>query len=64
MDWDLGVSRCKLLYWEWISNEVLLYTGGNYTQSLVMECDGRKYEKKNIYIPGSLCCTGEIHRTL
>ena len=26
MDWEFGVSRCKLLHLEWINNEVLLYT--------------------------------------
>ena len=41
MDWEFGVSICKLLYLECISNEVLLYSTGNYTQSLVMEHDGR-----------------------
>ena len=47
MDWEFGVSRCKLLHLEWISNEVLL----NYVQSLAMEHDGRYYEKKkNIYV--------------
>ena len=25
MDWEFGVSRCKLLHLEWISNEILLY---------------------------------------
>ena len=24
MDWEFGVSRCKLLHLEWMSNEVLL----------------------------------------
>ena len=24
MDWEFGVNRCKLLYLEWISNEILL----------------------------------------
>ena len=24
MDWEFGVSRCKLLHLEWISNEILL----------------------------------------
>ena len=27
---SLGVNRCKLLPLEWISNEVLLYSMGNY----------------------------------
>ena len=24
MDWEFGVSRCKLVYIEWINNKVLL----------------------------------------
>ena len=24
MDWEFGISRCKLLHLEWISNEILL----------------------------------------
>ena len=40
MDWESGVGRCKLLHLEWISNEILLYSTGNYIQSLVMEHDG------------------------
>ncbi len=30
MDWELGVNRCKLLPLEWISNEILLCSTGNY----------------------------------
>ena len=40
MDWESGVNRCKLLHLGWISNEVLLYSTGNYIQSLVMEHGG------------------------
>ena len=40
-DWESGVSRCKRLHLEWISNEILLYTPENYIWSLVMEDDGR-----------------------
>ena len=36
MDWEFGDSRCKLLHLEWMSNELLLYSTGNYIQSLVM----------------------------
>ena len=25
-EWEMGVSRCQLLYIEWINNKVLLYT--------------------------------------
>ena len=30
MNWEFGVKRCKLLHLEWKSNEVLLYSTGNY----------------------------------
>jgi len=33
LDWQFGVSRCKLLHLEWISNKGLLYSTGNYIQS-------------------------------
>ena len=26
MDWEFGVSRCKLFHLEWISNVILLFT--------------------------------------
>ena len=34
MDWEFGISRCKLLYIEWLNNKVLLYSTGNYIQCL------------------------------
>ena len=66
MDWEFGVSRCKLLHLEWINNEVLLYSTGNYVQSLGIDHDGRQYEKGNIYVcmTESVCCTAEIITTL
>lgn len=33
MDWEFGVSRCKLLHLEWIISKVLLYSTGNSIQS-------------------------------
>ena len=36
MDWEFGVSRCKLVHLEWM-NEVILYNTGNYIQSLEIE---------------------------
>ena len=39
MDCEFGVSRWKLLHFEWISNEVLLYYTENYIKSLVIESD-------------------------
>ena len=49
-----------------ISNGVLLYSTGNYIQSLGVEHNGRWYEKKNVFIciTESLCCTAEIDVTL
>ena len=32
MDWEFGVSRCKLLYIEWINNKVLMYSTGKCIQ--------------------------------
>ena len=49
MDREFGVSKCKLLHLERISNEVLLCSTGNYIQSLGIEHNERLYEKKNIY---------------
>ena len=49
MDWEFGVSRCKLLYIEWINNKVLLYSTGNYIQYPVINHNGKEYEKEYIY---------------
>ena len=32
VEWEVGVSRCTLLYIEWINNKVLLYHTGNSNQ--------------------------------
>ena len=29
MDWEFGVSGSRLLHWEWLSDETLLYSTGN-----------------------------------
>ena len=34
MDGEFGVSRYKLLHLNWMSNEVLLYSPGNYSSLL------------------------------
>ena len=49
MDWEFGVSRCKLLPLEWLSHEILLCSTGNYAESLVMERDGGQCEKESVY---------------
>ena len=40
-DWEFGAGRRKQLYLEWIRNEVLTNSTGNYTQSPGTERDGR-----------------------
>ena len=45
MDWEFGVSRCKLLHLEWISNDVPLCGTGtisNHLLWIVMEDNMRK----------------------
>ena len=46
MDWEFGVSRCKLLYREWVNNKVLLCSTGNYIQYPVINHNGKEYEKE------------------
>ena len=41
MDWEFGVSRCKLLRIEWINNKVLLCSTGNYIQYPIINHNGK-----------------------
>ena len=41
MDWEFVISRCKLLYTEWINTRVLLYSTGNSIQHLVISHNGK-----------------------
>ena len=41
IDRDFGVDRCKQLHLEWINNEVILYSTGNYIQPLGIGHDRR-----------------------
>ena len=65
MKWEVGVSRCKLLYLEWINNKVLLSSTENYIQYPMINHNGKEYLKKNVHIciTESLCCTAEINTT-
>ena len=64
--WEFGVSRCQLLHLKWINNEVLLYSTGNYIQSLGIDNDGRWYKENNVYMcmTKSLSYAIEIGTTL
>ena len=43
MEWEVGVSRCKLLYAGWINNKVLLYSTENYIQYPMINHNGKEY---------------------
>ena len=60
MDWEFGISRCKLSYIERINNKVLLYSTGNYIQYPIINHNGKEY----IYITETLCCTPETNTAL
>ena len=47
MDWEFGISRCKLLYIGWINSKVLLYSTGNYVQYPVINHSRKEYKKLN-----------------
>ena len=64
IDWEFEISRCKLLYTEWVNNKVLLYSTGNYIQYPVIIHNGNEYKKECICITESLCCTAELNTTL
>ena len=49
-DWEFGISRCKLLYREWINNKVLLYSTGNCIQYPVINPNDKESEKECVYM--------------
>ena len=42
-DGEFGISRCKLLYIEWINNKVLLYSTRNCIQYPRINHNGKEY---------------------
>ena len=42
IEWKDGVNRCKLLHIEWINNNVLLCSRGNYVQYSVINHNGKE----------------------
>ena len=48
LDWEFGISKCKLSYIGWI-NKILVYSTGNYinyTTMFVINHDGNEHEKE------------------
>ena len=51
IEWEVRLSRCKLLYREWINNKVLLYSTETYMQYPTINHNGREYLKRmHIYV--------------
>ena len=45
MGWEFEISRCKLLYTEWINNIVLLYsTGNSFQYPVIINHNGKEYK--------------------
>ena len=40
-DWEVGISRCKLVYIGWINHNVPLHSTGNYIQYPVINHNGK-----------------------
>ena len=41
MEWEVGVSKCKLLCIEWINSKVVLYSTENYIQYPMINHNGK-----------------------
>ena len=49
VDWEFGISRCKLLYMECI-NKVLHYGTENHSPYPVINHNRKEYEEERVYI--------------
>ena len=56
MGLEFGISRCKLLYTEWIDNKILLCSTGTVFNILWQTIIG-KNKKMTVYTHTSLCYT-------
>ena len=55
MEWEVEVSRYKLLCKGWMNNKVLLRSTGKDIQYSVISHNGKEYEKECIYIYMYVC---------
>ena len=49
-EWEVGISRYKLLYIGWINNQVLLGSTGKYIQYPMINHNGEEYKKEYRYV--------------
>ena len=63
MEWEVGVSRCKLFIYRMDKQQGLTV---EHKELYSISYDKPKWKRifKNIYIYESLCCTAEINTTL
>ena len=71
MDLEFGISRCKLLYIEWINNKGPLYSPESYIQYSEInpnEKEKKMLNRKSIYVQKilalSLSCNVNLERFL
>ena len=50
VDWEFGVSGCKLVYMRCMNSKVLLYSTENCIQSPGIKHHGKEYLKKSVYL--------------
>ena len=50
MEWESGISRCKLAYTGWMNNKVLWHSTGNYIQIPVINHNRKENMKKDVCI--------------
>ena len=50
MEWEFGLSRCKLLCLGWINSKVLVYSPGNNIQYPVIKHNAEEYEEECISV--------------
>ena len=48
MDWEVGVSRCKLFHRGWLNTTVLLWSPGIFIRHPVINHNGKEHEKARI----------------
>ena len=46
MEWEVGISRCELLYTEWVNNKVLIYSTENYIQYFLIKHSRKEHKKE------------------